>query len=675
MRLTSFAKLITSLVFLTTIPTSAQVFGEQPTYPGRPDYGALRWSQSSAYYSYLMYDLHCRDQKRLDELQKAFTSREKMENYIAEVKKRLNGIIGTFPERSKINSQVVGKVLGDGFTVEKIIFQSMPGRYVTCHLYMPIGTKNPLPAAIEMCGHALNGKGNASQLAMRMAINGIATLVVDPIAQGERLQLIDEKGTPLTRGVTTEHTLLNPLYNLLGSSLAAQEYYDNSRAIDYLMSRKDIDSNRIGAYGFSGGGTQATYLIALDERVKVGCIGLFFSNRARTLEIQGPSDGCQQIPNEGKEGIEIADFAMMMAPKPLILLDGKYDFVDYWGALQGYDELKKCYSILGSPEKINQYFAEDGHATPSDVQTHMVNWFKKWLSGSDDKLIDAKNPNWHGDNMLCTKSGQVNLEYKDALSTMEEVKRQTDQLENQRKEFLKGDKAIIREKIFQLLGLESGFSKNEVQAVITGHSIQREYEEFRYQINCNGEMPVPCVVWIPSKATANSKIEIHLHEQGKADYLTDLSKRDDISDGNIIVAADFRGLGETEDPYIYNYTKYWNKEYRCSATSMHIGRPIMGQRVADMHTLLDFCSSNEKLKNHSIEVFADGLYGPVVIHATILDNRIEKATLYRCLKSWKEYISNPLQRDMYSNILYGVLNYYDLSDLINLSANRIRIID
>jgi len=663
------------LIFISAMPISAQVFGEQPTYLGRPNYGALRWSQSSAYYSYLMYDLHRKDQERSREMQKAFGSKEKMQNYIADINKRLNSIIGNLPVRGELNSQITGKVEGDNFTVEKIIFQSTPGRYVTCHLYKPLGIKEPMPAAIEMCGHGLNGKGNGSLLAMRMAINGIATLVVDPIAQGERLQLIDEKGKPLTRGVTTEHTLLNPLYNLLGSSLAIQEYFDNSRAIDYLQSRKDIDADRIGAYGFSGGGTQATYLIALDKRIKVGCIGLFFSNRARTLEIQGPSDGCQQIPGEGKEGIEIADFAMMMAPKPLILLDGKYDFVDYWGALQGFDELKKCYSILGSPEKIDQYFAEDGHATPTDVQSKMVKWFKKWLIGKNETLIDVKNPSWHGENMFCTKSGQVNLEYKDALSTMDEVKQQVKKLQHQREIFCKSNKTTIRHKIFQLLGLDNGFSKNTVQAVLTGHSVLREYEEFRYQINCDGEMPVACVIWMPTNANAHSKIEIHLHEQGKADYLTDLSKRDDISDGTILVAADFRGIGETEDPYIYNYTKYWNKEYRCAGTSMHIGRPIMGQRVSDMHTLLEFCSKNEKLKNHRITVVADGLYGPVVMHAAVLDDRIEKATLTRCLKSWNEYISNPLQRDMYSNILYGVLNYYDLPDLINLSNNKVKIID
>nr|WP_320059114.1 acetylxylan esterase [uncultured Bacteroides sp.] len=651
-----------------------QTAAGQSTYAGRPNYGALKFSQSSAYYSYLMLDLQKANALRDKELSEAVVSKKKMLHYISQVRDRLTRIVGERPERVSLNGRVTGVVWGEGFKVEKIVFESIPGRYVTAHLYLPEAASKPLPACIEMCGHGLAGKGNGSLSAVHMAVNGIAVMVVDPIAQGERLQLIDEKGHSLTRGVTTEHTLLNPAYNLLGSSLAVEEYWDNSRAVDYLLSRADIDKDKIGAYGFSGGGTQAAYLIALDQRIKVGCIGLFFSSRERTLELQGPSDGCQQIPYEGKERIEIADFALMMAPKPLIILDGKYDFVDHWGALRGFDELKKCYSVLGYPDKVAQYYAEDGHAMPPDVQIRLLEWFKKWLTGEKSRLTNVPEDKWQGSNMLCTASGQVNLEYDNAQSTMNETLKEMERLTKQQMEFCQKDEETIRMKILELLGLDKGFNDN-VEAIATGHSSLREVEEYRYQLNCAGQMPVACVVWIPSTATAHSTIEIHLHEQGKAWFLNDLSRRDAISNGTIIVAADFRGIGEMEDPYIYNYTKYWNKEYRVAATSMHIGRPVMGQRVADLRTLINFCSSDTKLKGRTITVEADGLYGPVVMHAAVLDRRINKATLSHCLKTWKSYLTNPLQRDMYSNVLYGVLKYYDLPDLLKLSEGRVCVVD
>ena len=130
-----------------------------------------------------------------------------------------------------------------------------------------------------MCGHGLQGKGNGSGTAVQMARNGIAVLVVDPIGQGEMQQLIDGTGRNLTRGVTTEHTLLAPAYNLLGTSLEAQIFWDNSRAVDYLCSRKDIDAKHIGCYGFSGGGTEASYLLALDDRIQAASVGLFFQSK------------------------------------------------------------------------------------------------------------------------------------------------------------------------------------------------------------------------------------------------------------------------------------------------------------------------------------------------------------------------------------------------------------
>ncbi len=663
------------LGLLAVASASAQTYNDQATYPGRPNYGALKFSQSQAYHAYLMRDLHRNNALREQELQQAFKSKKEMLAYIANVRQRLQRIVGDLPERTDVNGKVVGTVQGEGFKVEKVVFESLPGRYVTAHLYLPTDLKSPVPACIEMCGHSLTGKGDGSDLAVMMAVNGIASMVVDPIAQGERLQLIDEQGKSLTRGVTTEHTLLNPAFNLLGSSLAVQEYWDNSRAIDYLLTRKEINGDKIGAYGFSGGGTQTAYLIALDDRVKVGCVGLYFSSRLRTLELQGPSDGCQQIPWEGAERIEGADFALLMAPKPFIILDGKYDFVDHWGALCGYEELKKAYTVLGHPECVAQYYAEDAHATPPDVKGRLIRWFKSWLTDTKDVEVTLpKVKSWKGERMNCTAAGQVNLEYKDARSTMDETLDAMDKLADSRSAFLKGDKAAIGKQMLRLLGLENGFN-DSIEVIATGRSSLREVEEYRFQINCDGEMPLPVVVWVPSTAKADSPVEIHLHEQGKAWYLNDQNKRDAVSNGYVIVASDFRGVGETEDPYIYNYTKYWNKEYRISATSMHIGRPVMGQRVADFHTLLNFCSQHQLTQGRKVRVVADGLYGPVVMHTAVLDARIDNAVLTRCLKTWREYLKNPLQRDMYSNVLFGVLKYYDLPDLVKMSQGRVRVVD
>lgn len=640
------------------------------------DFRALGWSQSTAYHSYLMREVHRQYLDRQMELSEACASKEGVREYIDECVARYKRIVGDFPERGALNARVVGKVKGSGYTIEKILFESFPGRYVTAHLYLPDNGAEKHPASLELCGHGLWGKGLSSRSARLMAVNGIAVLVVDPIGQGERLQLIDAEGKPLTRGATTEHTLLNAGLNLIGTSLAAQEFWDNSRALDYLMTRSDIDGDKIGVYGSSGGGTQTAYFLGLDKRVKVAAICSFFSTRERTIEMQGPSDGCQHIPYEGRERLEVPDFALMMASRPLLILSGRYDFVDLWGAEQGFQELKKCYAALGYPEKVDMLEVETGHGLGHEKQMKLVRWFKQWLQGiSDAEVVEAPDDRFTLQETNCTDKGQVNVALPGAVSLMEENLRAYQDGQAGRDGFVKQGHEAIKGKMLELLGLKS-LPQSPIRIEETGHESLRGYEQYTYQLVREGEMPVPCVVLVPETVRPDSPVEIHLHEAGKQAFLGEYTNYSaSLTDGTILIAADFRGLGETADPAFYTDAKYWNREYRIAMTSMHAGRPLMGQRVTDFLTLLDFCSQAEALKGHPVRVVADGVYAPVTLHAAFLDNRIGEASLSRSVKSWKSYLENPMQRDMYSNVLYGVLRYYDLPDLLRLCKGRVRYAD
>ena len=198
---------------------------------------ALSWSMNTAYNNYLMRDVHQQYADRKKEISKALVSKDAMTEYRNDCLRRYKKIIGDFPEKSDLNAKITGTTLQEGFRIEKIIFESIPKRYVTANFYIPEG-EGPFPVALELCGHSLGGKLPISESAVLFALNGIAVLVVDPIGQGERIQFTDKNSQTLTRGSTTEHTLLNQGANLLGSSLAAYEYWDNHRAIDYLEDKK-----------------------------------------------------------------------------------------------------------------------------------------------------------------------------------------------------------------------------------------------------------------------------------------------------------------------------------------------------------------------------------------------------------------------------------------------------
>jgi len=634
---------------------------------------ALSFKMNTAYNNHLLRDIHQQYSERKDELAEALKSKKTLLAYRDNCIKSYKEIFGDFPEKSTLNEKVVGITQFNGFRIEKIIFESVPKRYVTANLYIPDG-KGPFPVSLELCGHGAGGKIPASRAAILLATNNIAVLVVDPIGQGERIQFVDENSKSQTRGATTEHTLLNMGANLIGTSVAAYEYWDNHRALDYLETRADIDKNKMGVYGSSGGGTQTAYMLGLDERIKVATVCSYFTQRERVFDVYGASDGCQHIPYEGKKHLEIADFVLMMAPKPVLIMSGKYDFVDYWGATQAFKELKTAYSVLGQPENVNMLSVESGHGMPKPKREALASWLKKYFYQDNTPVLENALASIPFDALKCTETGQVITSIPDNVSIPKYHLQVWESLKKDRNAFFKNDETIIKNKVLELLGLE--IPKEQIDIQQTGESNLRKFDLRKYQINRNGQMPVPCLVLIPENANPKSNVVLYLNESGKDEILSNESLIDDyINQGTILVLADLRGFGETADPINLNDSKYWNWEYRDAMASMHIGKPIMGQRVIDIMTILDFIEQTPELEKRHINLIANGLYGPTAIHATFLDKRIAHAEITRSVKSFKDYLETPIQKDIYTNVLYGVAKYYDLKDLINKTKNRAVFMD
>ena len=637
-------------------------------------FNALSWRNATAFNAYLLREVHQQYAERQVELGRVLQSKNEMMQHKGVLQDRFRKIMGELPPKYPLKSRVLKSSAQKGFTVEKIVFESLPKRYVTANLYLPVG-KGPFPAAIELCGHGLGGKIGAPAEAILLAKNGIAVLVVDPIGQGERVQFLDKEGKPATRGATTEHTLLNAGCNLVGTSVAAWEWWDNHRAVDYLESRPDIDKTRLGVFGSSGGGTQATYLIGLEDRFKVASICSYFSRRERVLELNGPSDGCQHIPGEGAQRLELADWVTMFAPKPVLIMSGLYDFVDYQGVLEGVSELQKVYDILRAKNNISLFTTEGGHGMPKAKREALATFFRTWLCKDTTSVRETELVKVPDSDLQCTETGQVNTAFADAFSIPDYSMAMANQFAAGRTAFLNQGEPVVRQKVIELLGITSPLTK--VHAEQTGIVPLRNYTLYKFQLIRKGEFPVPCVVVMPEKVGTSARVILSLNENGKDLLLNDETTVGNfVNQGDILVVADLRGYGETADPSSLNDTKYWNREYRNAMLSLHIGKSIVGQRVTDILSLVDFIKGDERFAAFPLQLSADGSYGPVAVHATYLDPRISKTEIVRSVKSYEEYLKNPLQRDVCTNVLYGVLKYYDLKDLIGLSGKgRIQYID
>ena len=217
----------------------------------------------------------------------------------------LKSIGGLPQERTPLNARLVGTLERDGFKVQRVIYDSLPGFHVTADLYLPKSGHPPFPVVLYTPGHYPEGKLEAWNLAANMALNGIAVLAYDPVGEGERLQYFDPVRRMSRAGhATGEHSEASTQIALIGDHIARYFVWDAMRGLDYLASRQDIDSNRIGALGCSGGGTVTAYLATLDLRVKAAGVACYITSYSALLGTIGPQEAEQSIPGFIEHGFD-----------------------------------------------------------------------------------------------------------------------------------------------------------------------------------------------------------------------------------------------------------------------------------------------------------------------------------------------------------------------------------
>ena len=273
----------------------------------------------------------------------------------ATVRQKILQLIGGLPEhRGSVAVKQFGSIAGDGFRVEKVAYESLPGFWVTANVYLPAEGEGPFPAIVVAPGHGAAGKLEDWSWGGNFARNGIVVLAYDPLGQGERLQYFDaEKKASKVGNPTGEHGEANIPPLLIGDDLARYMVNDAMRAVDYLVARKDIDASRIGAFGCSGGGTATAYFAAIDPRVKVAASACFITAFQELLaSATGVQDAEQTIPHFVEQGLDFADWVEEFAPKAYAIISTTGDMFPFEGARKSYEEARRFYTIYGAGDRI-----------------------------------------------------------------------------------------------------------------------------------------------------------------------------------------------------------------------------------------------------------------------------------------------------------------------------------
>jgi dienelactone hydrolase len=587
--------------------------------------------------------------------------------YVKDVQARIRKCFGPEPERTPLNPKVTGIVERDGYKIEKVIFESRPELYVTANLYVPTGRNRPLPGVVGSCGHSVNGKAAEAyqSFAQGLARMGYVVLIFDPMGQGERLQHVDEQLKPKFGASVSEHLLVGNQQYLVGEFFGAWRAWDGIRALDYLLTREEVDPKHVGITGNSGGGTMTTWLCGLERRWTMAAPSCFVTTIRRNLENELPQDTEQCPPMTLALGLDHDDFLAAMAPKPVIILAKERDYFDVRGAQESFTRLKRLYTLLGAEDKIGFFAGPTEHGYSQENREAMYRWFNK-ATGISDAQTEPKLTIEKDETLQCTPQGQV-AELK-SRSVFLFTSEQSQTLASSRKA-LSGDelKEAVSE-VLRLPKLEGGApnfrilrpvrNRNYPKRFATTYAVETEPGIFalvsrlydQSNLSRPPQSPLPAILY-----ASHHSADVELREEPLVKELLEASP------DAACYACDVRGIGDSRpdtcgsDQFLSPY----GSDYFYAAHSIMLDRPYVGQKTLDLVRVLDWI---HQFGHREIHVAALGWGAIPAAFASLLSPHATQVTLKRGLSSYAAVVESEHYRWPLSCFVPGVLAKFDLPD-------------
>ena len=474
-----------------------------------------------------------------------------------EMRRRLLQMIGGLPEvKTELHAVITGKISLEGFTIEKLIFQSLPGVYVTALVYVPKDHPGKHPAVLVPAGHAADGKFHYQALSQRLAVAGYVVISWDPVGQGERSQFWDAKAQESRYNlICAEHAVMGNLAYLAGANLARWEVWDGIRAVDYLLTRPDVDGERISITGTSGGGTQTALIAALDPRIKVAVPSCFITalpmRMSNRIFVDPDSDPEQDLFGMISNGVDHPGLLLLLYPRPVLVAAAVLDFFPIEGARKTFRELQELYTRFGHADRIAMVEGYHGHQYSAENQQAALDFLDHFSrmparTGLPPVQELDRQP------LQCTRTGQVLLDYSDGRPL-------TDVIREYYEEHKSGSVRTLAEEYY---GRKYGGVKDwrvreyagvlppagEITWEAAGSSKFQEATIDRYVVRHSVLLEMP-LLYIHQSGVGVRKAALWFQENGKvaAEDWPEIEKL--LNQGFDVISFDFRGLGETRMHY------------------------------------------------------------------------------------------------------------------------------
>ncbi len=608
----------------------------------------------------------CRQQWQADFESIPLTGRE---SRYREMRIRFIDAIGGLPQRTPLNARVTGVVTRNGYRVEKVLLQSQPGFNIAGALFLPDQPSftAPYPAVVIPCGHHAASKAHDEyqSMAALCALNGMAALVYDPIDQGERLQFRSDRDGEPTWG-TRAHNLSGIRSILLGENIARYEIWDGMSVIDYLQSRPDIDSARIGATGNSGGGTQTSQLMALDNRIRVAAPSCYLHHLAsQTRYAMGDAE--QNIFGQLRFGMDHPDYVLMNAPRPVMLLAATHDFFRIDAVWESFRYLKRFYTGLGFAENIDLLENDAGHNYNRTQRQGAARWLARHLLGEEKHIVEPDIHLLSAAEIQAAPAGGV-LALAGEKTVHDLQKERLSALDCSRRQYLKNCPTdSLREKVRQLIGCENYQETAAATVTLRSRLPIREGEIEKLILTTGRGIDLPALRCRPQNS--NGETVLLLSEAGKAWNLNRIAVW--LEKGTSVLAVDLSGIGELREATDAKPVLAKNIGWDLCYSAYLLGESIVGLRTAEILSLIKYL---ESLDGKPIRLVADGELGVAALHAAYLaPQAVAAAEISGALDSWRTVVESERSINQLPNAVHGSLAWYDLPDLVQRLGRRVKV--
>jgi cephalosporin-C deacetylase-like acetyl esterase len=616
-----------------------------------------------------------RRKQQIDAVATPQAIQERQRSVTEQVWKMLGGPL----QRTPLNPRVTGVVDRPGYRIEKLTFESRPRLYVTANLYLP-AAEGRHHAILAPLGHSTTGKAWPSyqKLFSNLARKGYAVLAYDPFGQGERIEYPGNRaGQSALGGGTSEHEYAGRRLILLGANFGLFRVWDGIRGIDLLLTRAEVDPERIGCCGQSGGGTLTQFLAALDSRIRVAVVseGNTENLAQENVEPPGSADDAEQnIVPALLHGIDRADLLYAFAPRPLLMLATLHDAGHTYspeylaGSLDLFQEYQRTYQLLNADERVSFQVTTEQHGYVYELRRATYAWFNRWFemnTANDEEQSRAVEAD---ETLLVTSTGFVTTSFggETALSL-------TRQLAAEVRTPRPSGADDTRRRIGTVLGIETsrGAAASRVLATIRKPGYRCEQFEF----TSDREIRIPGWLLTPDNAGSSTPTVLYVGEAAAWSSVAEdgIAERLCIKGRYRVAVIDVRGRGDCAIAYpqrgrFYFPDRITDEAYLTWFTLM-LGQPLLGGQVYDTRRALDYLSARGDVGG-GIYLVGDGPHGVIALYAAALDERARGVALLKTVTDYRSLAVAERYSQPFGIYAYGLLREFDLPEVASAVAPR-----